>query len=423
MKTWDKEDFAAFIGIDWADQKHDVCLRAAGTASVEQCVIEHSADAIEQWAAKLRDRFTAPVAVALELAKGPLVHALQQYDHLVLFPIQPNAVAKYREAWAPSGAKDDPTDAALIEEMLERHFDKMKPLSPQSEAMRGLQQLVEDRRRLVDDRVRLTNRITSALKEYFPQVLQWFDDKGTLLFCDFVQRYPNALQARRARRGTLQRFFAEHNLRIKAKVAERIDAIKSARPLTEDPAVVEPSQLLVQTRIVQLRAVIEGIKHYDQAIAELYEGHPDFAIFDSLPAAGPVFGPRLMVAFGEDRSRFESASAVQRYSGTAPVTRRSGKAHVVQWRYRCPTFLRQSFVEWAALTIPRCHWAAVYYGKQRDKGNSHNQAVRALAFRWTRVLFRCWQDRTKYSENSRLKTLRKARSPLVVATENYAAQS
>jgi transposase len=289
--------------------------------------------------------------------------------------------------------------------------------------MRALQQLVEDRRRLVDDRVRLTNRITSALKEYFPQVLEWFDDKGTLLFCDFVQRYPSAPAARRARRDTLRRFLAEHNVRIKTKVDERIDAIKSARPLTEDPAVVGPAQLVVKTRIGQLRAVVEGIKEYDRAIAELYEAHPDFAIFDSLPAAGPVFGPRLMAAFGEDRSRFDSPSAVQRYSGTAPVTRRSGKAHVVQWRYRCPTFLRQSFVEWAALTIPRCHWAAVYYGKQRERGNSHNQAVRALAFRWTRVLFRCWQDRTKYSENARLKTLRKARSPLVVATENYAAQS
>lgn len=289
--------------------------------------------------------------------------------------------------------------------------------------MRALQNLVESRRRLVDDRVRLTNRITSALKEYFPEVLDWFRDKGSVLFCDFVQRYPSAPEASRARRDALRRFFADHNVRAQGCVQRRIHAIKSCRPLTQDPAVVEPSKLLVMTRIAQLREVIEGIRTYDLAIAEIYESHPDFAIFDSLPAAGPVFGPRLMAAFGEDRARFPTASAMQRYSGTAPVTRRSGTAHVVQWRYRCPTFIRQSFVEWAALTIPRCQWAAVYYGKQRHKGNTHNQAVRALAYRWTRVIFRCWQDRTPYSEATRLESLRKAGSPLVAEAADDAPQA
>ena len=421
MKTWKKEEFRALIGIDWADQKHDICERCVITGKSRQTVIKHSVDSIEQWARELRKRFDGPVAVALELAKGPLVHALRRYDHIVLFPIQPNAVAKYRQAWAPSGAKDDPTDAALIQEMLDKHFDKMKPLNPQSEAMRTLQQLVEDRRKLIDDKVRLTNRITSALKEHFPQVLEWFADKATLLFCDFVDRYPSAGQARRARRDTLKRLFAEHNIRNKAKVDERIDAIKACRPLTEDPAVVVPSQMLVTARITQLRTVLQSMKAYDQAIEKLYQAHADFHIFDSLPAAGPVFGPRLLAAFGEDRARFDNASAVQRYSGTAPVTKRSGKMHIVQWRYRCNTFLRQSFVEWAALTIPRSHWAAVYYAKQREAGKDHNKAVRALAFRWIRILYRCWQDGVKYSENTRLKTLRKAGSPLVAATEKYAS--
>ena len=119
----------------------------------------------------------------------------------MLYPINPQSLARYRQAWAPSGAKDDPTDAALALEVLSKHRERLTELRPQSAQMRALQQLVEDRRKLVADRVRVTNRLTAALKRYYPQPLQWFEDKATELFCDFVERWPDAGSARRARRG------------------------------------------------------------------------------------------------------------------------------------------------------------------------------------------------------------------------------
>ena len=133
-------DFAAFIGIDWADAKHDICLQAAHAARRESSVLPHRPDAIEAWAGTLRQRFQGqPIAVCLELAKGPLVYALQKYDFLVLFPVNPATLAKYRQAFTPSQAKDDPTDAELQLELLLRHRDKLKPLHPQGAAMRTLQ--------------------------------------------------------------------------------------------------------------------------------------------------------------------------------------------------------------------------------------------------------------------------------------------
>src|ERR671923_2288814 len=166
------DTFAAFIGIDWADAKHDGCLQAAGAAKRECFQLEHTPEAIDAWVTTLRTRFNGhPVAVCLELDKGPLVSALRKYDFLVLFPINPMMLARYRQAFTPSRAKDDPTDAELQLELLLRHRDKLKPLVPQSPEMRALAQLVEHRRRLVADRVRMTNRLTSALKTYFPQVL------------------------------------------------------------------------------------------------------------------------------------------------------------------------------------------------------------------------------------------------------------
>ena len=154
MNPQPENEFVAFVGIDWADTKHDICLQPADIDKREFAVLPHRPDAIEQWACSLRQRFQGrPVAVCLEIAKGPLVYALQKYDFLVLFPVNPATLAKYREAFTPSHAKDDPTDAEIALELLVRHRDKLKALSPQSAPMRTLERLVEQRRRLVGDRI------------------------------------------------------------------------------------------------------------------------------------------------------------------------------------------------------------------------------------------------------------------------------
>jgi transposase len=351
--------------------------------------------------------------VGLELNKGPLVYALRKYDFLVLFPINPGTLAKYRDAFTPSHAKDDPTDAKLQLELLLKHRDKLQPLNPQSPAMRALAQLVEHRRRVVGDKVRITNRLTSTLKNYFPHVLHWFEDKDTLLFCDFLAQWPTLKAAQLARRTTLECFFRTHHVRYGNVIAQRIQAIKRATPLTTDEGVIAPNALLVQALVAQLRVILQAIADFDQAIAQRAQQHPDFPLFAALPGAGAVFAPRLLVAFGEQRERYASADELQKYAGIAPVTERSGNKTWVHWRWQCPTFLRQTFVEWAAESIRHSFWARLYYQQQREKGKSHQAAVRALAFKWLRVLFRCWQHRTPYDESVYLTALKHRGSPLL----------
>ena len=122
MKPQASEAFAAFVGLDWADAKHAMCLQAAGTVQREFLSLTHSPEAVHTWVQTLRTRFHGqPVAVCLELNKGPIVSALRHYDCLVLFPVNPLTVAKYREAFTPSRAKDDPTDAALLVDILVKH--------------------------------------------------------------------------------------------------------------------------------------------------------------------------------------------------------------------------------------------------------------------------------------------------------------
>jgi transposase len=407
------QEFAAFIGIDWADATHAVCLQVAGSDTRESSVLEHTPEAIGAWARTLHHRFGGrPIAICLELTKGPLVSALRAYDFLVLFPVNALTVAKYRQAFTPSRAKDDPSDAALQLELLLKHRDKLQVLTPQSPVMRTLDQLVEFRRRLISDKVRLTNRLTSALKNYFPQVLSWFSDKDTIIFCDFLTQWPTLKAAHLARRATLERFLRQHHVQTRI-IAQRLQAIKAATPLTTDAGVITPQVCLVRALVAQLRATLKAIEDFDHAIAQLAPTHPDFALFQALPGAGPVFAPRLLVAFGEQRERYTSAADLQQYAGIAPVTERSGNTCRVHWRLQCPKFLRQTFVEWAGESVRHSFWARAYYAQQRAKGSTHQAATRALAFKWIRILYRCWQTKTPYDESTYLNALARRGSPLI----------
>jgi len=301
MSPLPEQRFTAYVGIDWADTKHDICVQAAGDTRRESGCIQHRVAAIDEWANGLRRRFGGPIAVALELAKGPIVAALQKYDFLVLFPINPATLAKYREAFQPSGAKDDPGDAELALDLLLHHPERFGPLRPQSTAMRSLMSLVERRRELVGDQTRLTNRLGDTLKQYYPQALEWFDDRGTVLFCDFLERWPTLRAVRLARTRTLQAFFGAHHCRSTRLISERIGSIREATALTDDPAIIGPCRLHVLALVAQLRTVLAAITQFDREIAAVARTLPDYALFGNLPGAGAQLGPRLLAAFGEQR--------------------------------------------------------------------------------------------------------------------------
>ena len=413
--------FAAFIGIDWADVKHDVCLQTLGSNSLEFSILEHTPEAIAAWANSLHQRFGGKqVAICVELDKGPLIYALREYDFLVVFPVNPLTLARFREAFATSGAKDDPSDAQLQLELLLKHRDRLRPLNPSSPTIQALELLVKHRRRLVSDKVCLISRLISVLKNYYPQVLTWFKDRDTALFCDFLTRWPTLGKVQRARPATFERFFYERRVRSAALIQRRIQGIKTARPLTTDESIIEPNALMTRMLVVQLREILIAIAQFDTQIACCAQQHPDFELFNALPGAGPALAPRLMVAFGDQRDRYACAADLQKYAGIAPVTERSGKQCSVHWRWRCPKFQRQTFIEWSNKSIHPSFWAQAYYQQKRTQGQSHQAAVRALAFKWIRILFRCWQDRRLYDESVYLTALQKRGSPLL---KNLACQT
>ena len=408
------EEMAAYAGLDWGDQQHAVQLQPAGGGPVEQIDLAQRPDVLHAWVAELRRRFDGrPVGIAIEQRRGAVVHALMQYEFLVLYPVNPKALARYREAFHPSGAKDDPTDAALLLDLVQTHRAQLRPWRPETVAARKLQLLCEQRRKLVQHRVALTNRLTSLLKQYFPQALDWVGTLDSRQGCDFLRKWPTLAAVQRARPTTMRRFYQQHNCRRAAVIDDRLAQIATAQPLTTDPAIVDTLSLAVQTYATQLRTLLDAIRTFDAAIATVFADHPDHDLFVSLPGAGPVCAPRLAAAVGTDRTRWQAASALQTHAGIAPVTVRSGKTCWVHHRFACPKFLKQTFHEYAGQSIRFSTWARRYYDQQRGRGNSHHAALRARAFKWIRILFRCWQDRTPYDEATYLAALRRNGSPLV----------
>jgi transposase len=413
MKTEIQEEFGAYVGIDWADQTHVVSMRGAGSHELEHYELAHKAEAIAQWVSSLQQRFPGQrVAVALEQSRGALVHALMSYDFLVLYPVNPKSLAKYREAFYVSGAKDDPADADLLLELVTVHRDKLRAWQPDDELTRTITLLVEYRRQLVNTQTRLTNRLTYLLKLYYPQALDWVGDLATVQACDFLERWPTLSKVQQTTAAKLRQFYVAHGCRKAELIEQRLKEMQLAQPLTRDPAVITASVLMVQATINQLRPLLAAITQMETQIAELFSQHQDYDLFSSFPGAGPALAPRLLAAFGADRGRFAAAREVQQLSGIAPVTERSGKSCWVHHRWACPKFVRQSFHEFAGQSIRWSPWARAYYNQQRERGNGHHAAVRSLAFRWIRIIYRCWQTRVSYCEETYQQALCRRGSPL-----------
>ncbi len=406
-------NIAAWIGLDWADSKHAICLQAAGSSATESFVVEQAPEALHAWIGGLRRRFpTGPVAIALEQTRGSLFYALMNYDFLLLYPIAPHAAAAFRKALYPSGSKDDPTDAALLLEFVRKHRERLRPWKPDDVATRQLRLLIEHRRQFVDHRTALTNQLLAALKIYFPQALDYLGDLSVPWTWAFLERWPALSVLQKATRLQLQKFFSQHTRRSPEQAEALREQVRTAAPLTCDQAVIESHQLLVQSLVPQLQALASGLRRYDKAIEELFASHPDQAIFNSLPGAGAALGPRLLAAWGTDRGRFNSAGEMQRFCGIAPVLERSGKSRWVHWRWACPKFLRQTFHEFASHSRLWSPWARAYYEQMRGRGVGHHAAIRALAFKWIRIMYRCWKNSIPYDEQQYQQSMQRRGSRL-----------
>jgi len=405
--------FAATIGLDWADKKHDLWIQPAWGGKPEHRIVEQTPEALHEWVAKIRERFAnQPVAIAIETSRGAVISLLQAYDFIVLFPINPKMLCSYRESFCVSGAKDDRTDAKLLEEYVRFHGPKLRPLKPDTQLTRKLAGLVENRRDLVDQRTRIVNQLHSLLKTYHPLVEVLFDDLTSSLVAHFLLKWPDLASVKKAGPAALRKFFYGHNCRRTQVIDERLAAVEKAQPLTSDPALIEPAVIKVKALAGMLHILNEAIQEMETKINQAMDAHPDAYIFRSFPGAGPAMAPRLLVAFGTDRDRFGSAQEAQQFYGIAPVKKQSGQSKVIHMRYRCPKFGRQTFHENAGHALKADGWPGTFYDQARERKKGHHTAVRSLAFKLMRIYFSCWKHQQAYDATTYEKALAKHGSPL-----------
>ena len=413
-------EFTAFIGLDWEEKAHSVCVLPAAGGQPQQAEVNHDPEGIGEWVAGLRQQFgNKPVAICLEMSRGGLVYALMHYDFLTLYPINPKQLSDYREALYPSGSKSDPNDAELLARFLRDHRDKLRAWRPDDAVTRELRLMTEQRRKWVEDRVAQTNELQQRLKESYVLALDFCGGHlHSESFLALLARFPTQEELQRASPKQLAKWLPKKRRKVddpseEELLRERISAVRKATPLTTDRAVLGHARMVVANLVVMIRALNQAIAEADAKIAKLFAEHPDAPIFDALPGAGAALAPRLAAAYGTDRDKFQGAEDIQQLSGIAPVTRASGKTKVVLMRWACPKFLRQTFHEFALASARFSTWAKAYVAMRTAAGHRYQEIIRGLAFKWQRIITRCWKNHQPYDEHRYLQRLRDTGSRLV----------
>ena len=388
-----------FIGIDWADQKHD-CYVIDRDGKGSHRAIAHSPEEIDNWVTEMLQLADGkPIAIMLEQSRGALMYALMFRKNVLLYPVNPKQLSRYRESY-PGGGKDDPTDARYLARMLRERITTLTCWQPDDDNTRFLANLCEQRRKLVDGQIQQRQQLIALLKSYFPVVLELFAKVHQLpLLLSVLGRWTDPRQLRRADRQLIRRVLSEHSAGSEKQQDEIIARIRSARLLCDDEALITPSAMAAELLVRQIQQSQKTIREFDDKIAEVMKQHPDAHLFTSLRGAGAALAPRLLCAFGSQRERWENAESLAAFSGIAPVTKRSGKQCHVHRRFACPKYLRQTFHEFAGCAVQYCPWSKARYRLLRDRGMKHHAALRKIARSWIRILFRVWQTRTPFDSD------------------------
>lgn len=416
-----KRNFDYVVGIDRSDRMLDICLLSPDRDfDPEFDQIDNSPEALGAWLADLEALFPGMrPAVIFEMPAPELLAFFAGREGLELYAVNPAVPASFRKAFNTSRAKSDVLDCEILAELLAAHWRKLRVHRPEGVALRRIAALAEARRGEVHRRVEQSNRLKSLLKSSFPQALDLVGrDLHAPMAVGFLRRWPSLQDARSADAREIAAFYRSAHCSSPKVIETRVARIANATALTDDPAVMDVMRLRIESCLDHLDASNATIAKYDERIAEAYARAADRTLYDSLPGAGPALAPRLLAALGEDRGRFVSAAALQRHSGVAPVTVSSGKKRIVHRRYSRPKFLMQTFVEYAGESIKWSAWAAAFWKLKKSQGMTYNCAMRELAYKWQRIIYRMWIDHEPYDERRYIERLLAKGSPVCAFMKN-----
>lgn len=407
-----------WAGLDWGDEEHVVCIVGSTGQRCGRRRVKHDAEGVQELIALLRATPNV-LGIAVETSRHLVVDALAQAG-FTIYPVNPKMAHAWRQCYSVTGVKNDELDAWVLAEGLRVHHASLRPLESEAPLTRELRLLVEQEQSLIQQRTALVCQLQAVLKSYFPAALDWFENWTTRTSWDFVLTFGTPQSLASASTKKVCAFFKAHRIGLRPRLLERIERRVQALAMTGDAPTTAACSLRAQGIVRQLRVLQETLAEHRRRIQELYPQHELAPVFSSLPPAGKKLAPRLLCLFGDNPERYESAQSVCELSGTVPVTAQSGRTRIVKFRRACQRRYRNTMHQFAFVSITRCAWARAFYDTCRHRGQSQAEALRNLATKWIKIIFRLWRDRTHYDEQHYLEALRRSRSPLLalVGTSN-----
>jgi transposase len=386
-------------GIDWASDKHDVCVLDPGGGVEDRFVVTHTAEGLAQLIRRLKCLGDpAKLPIAIERPSGLLVDTLVEADFPVV-PIHPNALKATRPRYSAAPGKSDPGDAYILADILRTDGHRFRPLRAPSDQTKALRAAVRTRDDLVDTRVQLANQLRSLLESFWAGAAVIFANVDSPIALAFLDRYPTPESAARLGERRLERFLKTHAYCGRRSPADLLERLRSAPAGHAAELESETKGHLVRSLVAILKPIVAQIRELDGLIAALLDQHPDGHIIRSFPRTGTINAAQILAELGDDRLRFASDDQLAAEAGVAPVTSSSGKHRAVFCRFACNKRLRRALTIWADNSRHAHPWAFALYRAARQRGCDHPHAIRILARAWTRVLWRCWQNHSPYDIN------------------------
>jgi len=391
-----------FVGDDWAEAHHDVCLMndagevlarrrvsegLAGIGVLHELVADHAEDPND-------------VVIGIETDRGLWVQALVAAGYQ-LYAINPLAVARYRDRHHVAGAKSDAGDAKVLADLVRTDRHNHRPIAGDSDEVGAIKVLARAHQNLIWSRTRQTNAMRSALREYYPAALVAFDDLASNDCLAVLAKAPTPQAGARLSIGqisaALKRGGRQRNIDRRSREIQhalRADQLTTSEMISDAFAATTTAAVSV---IAELNRQIAKLEH---TLTQRFEQHPDADIYRSLPGLGVILGARALGEFGDDPERYATAKSRKNYAGTSPLTVASGKKRAVLARHVRNRRLYDAIDHWAFCAISASPGFRAFYDHRRARGDLHHQALRALGNRLVGILHGCLQTRPHYDEHT-----------------------
>jgi len=388
-------DGVVCAGVDWAKDTHEVLVEDADGERLWGETVTHSETGISRLCATLVSLNVTRVAI--ERPDGLLIERLLDAG-LTVLAIHPNKVAAARDRFRAAGGKSDRFDAFVLCELARTDSHRFPALSPDSDQTKALRALTRGREVLVEQRVALCNQLRAELERFWPGAAVIFADLDSPTSLAFLERYPSPIDARALGEKRLAQFLARHHYSGRRPASELLTRLRNAPTGRAGEIEAEARRGIVLALVAALKPLVEQIRLLTSEIAHAVHTHPDGHIFLSFfkDPKSVICAATLLAEIGDDRARYPTAEALAADAGMAPIAIESGRKKVAGFRRGCDHRLRDATSTLADATRHWHPWAQDHYLRARGRGHDHPRAIRTVGRAWTRVLWRCWQDRVTY---------------------------